>query len=104
MMYIITNGVLTDRWDVQEVPNTNDFEVLQGYVGGLIQYAPVPEGCKVEFIVNEEGLLLGMPYNKLASDLLKSFWLQAHDEKDLTLSMLELVGPCVIKTHEANSK
>ena len=100
MMYVITNGVLTDRWDVLEVPDSDGLETLQGYVGGLIEYVPVPEGCPVEFIVNEEGLLLGMPHNKLASDLLKSFWLQAHDEKSLVLGMLEIVGPCIIRSRK----
>lgn len=100
MMYVITNGELTGRWDARAVPDSDDLETLQGYVGGLIECVPVPGRCPVEFIVNEEGLLLGMPYNKLASDLLKSFWLQAHDEKDLALSMLEIVGPCVIKSRK----
>lgn len=100
MMYVITNDTLPDRWDVHEVPNTDDLETLQGYVGGLIEYVPMPERCPVEFIVNEEGMLLGMRHNKLASDLLKSFWLQAHDKKDLVLGMLEIVGPCIIRSRK----
>lgn len=97
MMYVITNDTLPDRWDVQGVPNTDDLDKLQALVGGKIQFVPMPDRCPVDVIVNEEGLLLDMQHNVLASAMVKAFWLQAHDKRDLVLSMLEIVGPCIIR-------
>lgn len=102
MMYVITNDTLPDRWDVQEVPNTYDLDKLQALVGGNIEFVPMPARCPVDVIVNEEGMLLGMPVNGLATTLVKSFWLQAHDPKDLVMSMLTIVGPCIIRVRSTN--
>jgi len=94
-MYVITAD---GKWS--GVPVTDELETLQGHVGGLIQYVPMPDTCPLEFIVNEEGLLLGLKHNHIASDLLKSFWVQAYDADALQMGMLEIVGDCVVKVKD----
>lgn len=39
-------------------------EELQGFVGGLIEFIDLGEGY---MIVNEEGKLIGLPYNQVAT-------------------------------------
>jgi hypothetical protein len=41
-------------------------ESLQSYVGGYIELVPIPLNTRV-MVVNEEGLLRGLPFNRLAS-------------------------------------
>lgn len=52
----------------EEVEPSNDLrftlEELQGFVGGLIEFIDLGEGW---MIVNEEGKLIGLPYNKIAT-------------------------------------
>lgn len=45
---------------------------LQSFVGGYIEVLPLPGTDRV-MIVNEEGKLEGLPYNLLATALMKSF-------------------------------
>ena len=48
-----------EKWHVQEIENT--LESLQGIVGGHIE--TVTMGQDVVMICNEEGRILGLPYN-----------------------------------------
>ena len=50
--------------------NGENFELsqLQGFVGGLIELVPLDEGQAV-MVVNEEGLLVGLEPNPVASIL-----------------------------------
>lgn len=78
------------------VPMDATLERLQEYVGGYIEYVPMPQGCPFDIIVNEEGRLHGMPKNVLASHLARHLWLSKHDERELVLEMLDIVGPAVL--------
>jgi hypothetical protein len=40
---------------------------LQGYVGGLIEFVYLPDGCSL--VINEEGKLEGLEQNDIASDI-----------------------------------
>ena len=46
-----------------------DLEQLQLLVGGLIEIVYIPGNA--DLVINEEGKLIGAPYNKTASDLYK---------------------------------
>ena len=45
----------------------NDLETLQGIVGGYIECVSCPPKCCL--IVNEEGLLMGLPFNKTMASI-----------------------------------
>lgn len=65
-----------------ELPTNPSLEFLQEKVGGMIEFFTFADGSA--FMVNEEGKLLGMPYNGKASVLTL---LKGRPE--------ELSGPCV---------
>lgn len=50
--------------------NGTDFTLaeLQGYVGGLIDIVWVLDGKSELLVVNDEGLIHGLPFNKQASE------------------------------------
>ena len=45
---------------------------LQGYVGGLVQFVPLPDGRTL--VCNDEGKLIGLPVNNVATDLWKKLY------------------------------
>jgi hypothetical protein len=51
--------------------NNTDFslEELQEYVGGWIEFVPMPNG--IILVVNEEGKLDGLPHNEKATQVFK---------------------------------
>jgi len=60
----------TDGKTTEVKPNDKSgfsLEELQGYVGGLIQVVPYSATETDISYINEEGLLLGLPYNYVAS-------------------------------------
>lgn len=63
--YLKTEGVVVDV----HPKNGNDYALdeLQGFVGGLIEIVYLPDGLLM--VVNEEGLILGLPFNINASIL-----------------------------------
>lgn len=81
-------------WSV--VPAGATLDELQEYVGGYIEYVPMPRHCPFDIIVNEEGMLRGMPHNFMASQIAMHLWLNEHEEKDLVLDMLNIVGPAIV--------
>lgn len=52
--------------------NGTDFkyEELRTFVGGMVEIVPTPNGRLI--VVNEEGKLIGLPYNNKGSDIWKS--------------------------------
>ena len=46
---------------IKEMDITNELEPLQALVGGYIEIVPISD--KIVMIVNEEGKLMGLPYN-----------------------------------------
>lgn len=56
----LASGV-TDAITVEEIEG--DLESLQKEVGGLIEFAPAPDGFPFEILVDEEGLLKNKPLN-----------------------------------------
>tara|TARA_R100000935_G_scaffold35163_1_gene55935 strand:- start:684 stop:911 length:228 start_codon:yes stop_codon:yes gene_type:complete len=41
----------------------------QALVGGLVEMVRSPDNSDIQILVNEEGLLTGLPFNKEATDL-----------------------------------
>lgn len=52
---------------VQEIDN--DLKAMQEIVGGLIEPVPLYEDPEVCLVCNEEGKLLGLPYNRALKDM-----------------------------------
>lgn len=90
-MYVIrSNG---DVEFLDAVPSLKD---AQRIVGGYIQYCPMPAGSNINIIVNEEGLIMDLPFNQDASRLFKDTWLSFHDVKELSMNMLTIVGDAIV--------
>lgn len=64
VVVITPNGV-----EVKQISNDNLLEDLQDIVGGNIQLLPHPDGMAAPYVAyaNEEGLLLNLPPNELAT-------------------------------------
>jgi hypothetical protein len=56
---------------VREYTNETALDVMQSVVGGYITMAPVSDRWfgKIEMLANDEGLLMGLPINPLATSL-----------------------------------
>ncbi len=63
----------------------DEYEVLSGAVGGMVQAVPLGDSGLVLWC-NEEGKLIGLPYNDKATKLWVKYWGQTD----------VMVGDCVI--------
>lgn len=88
--------IIKTTGEVEILAASPTFEEAQRIVGGYIEYVPLPRGVLIELIVNEEGLLLDLPYNSAASAILKDIWLTFHDPEDLNFSMMQLCGDVLV--------
>lgn len=61
-------ALLINNYDLEEIEVENTLEAVQKQVGGYIETVTLIPG-KAVMIVNEEGLLQGLPYNTAASNL-----------------------------------
>lgn len=57
-----------DKGFIQHYPNNITLKEMQGIVGGYIELLPI--GNEEFMVINEEGLLLNLPINKLAKEYL----------------------------------
>lgn len=68
---------------------------MQKIVGGLIEYVPLPDGYG-DIVVNEEGLLMGLPINTQATEMMRAAWLERHDPSTLNFDMMVIVGTAIV--------
>lgn len=78
----MTKALLIDTDNTIKSINITDYKDIQSAVGGLITTAPNlnPQTPECTIFVNDEGLLIGMPYNQVAT----------------SFANYTLVGPAVI--------
>lgn len=71
------------------------YEETSGFIGGLIQIVPLPDGR--EMVVHEEGKILGLPKNEPATKLWKEVYpLEKYPENNDEL----IVGNAIVGTYE----
>jgi hypothetical protein len=66
MKSVIINGDTVEEADIA------GYEQLQEAVDGNLEMLPYPGRSDVSCYINEEGKILNLPYNNLATDLLKN--------------------------------
>jgi hypothetical protein len=69
-------AVITTEGTINQLEIDGSLESMQAIVGGLIQPVDVLEDATVW--VNEESLMLGMPYNYVASRFVAQFGFEAY--------------------------
>lgn len=73
----------------------NDLDSMKAIVGGWIEHVTIGErrnGAKLGIILNEEGKLIGLPFNRRIigfDDLVGTFFLTAHNLEGDTISLTE---------------
>lgn len=72
------------------------YEKMREFVGGPIEYVPMPANCLYDVIVNEEGHYLNLQYNPRATDFVRRAWLEEHDASEINFDMLVIMGPAII--------
>lgn len=83
--------------NVIEMPTIDDSGLgfLQSAVGGMIEHLDIRcENDSLDLWLNEEGLLLGLPYNAVASYLVSRTWLELHYPSDDAF----IVGDVILTT------
>lgn len=72
--YFISTDARTPDDLVMAIPNGGakyfTLEEIQAYVGGLVEYVPT-DRQGIVLIVNEEGLIHGLPLNPIASNMVR---------------------------------
>lgn len=86
------DGTLTET----EVTSMPDLDALQAIVGGYIQFCPQATRTDPLFVVNEDGIAMGLPYNRTASGRYADAWLKKHKLHDLATDRLRLYGVVIM--------
>lgn len=78
----------------KEPKNGTDFslEELQEFVGGYIEIIPLVDDLIM--VVNEEGKLLGLPFNKAATEI---FWDATKNTLDYIVGNALICESCLVK-------
>lgn len=71
---------------VQDMDIPSGLESLQGQVGGYIQFIDLRQG--VSMVMNEEGKLMGLPANRIATEI----FTEAFGPSDIIVGDVLLVG------------
>lgn len=78
----------------KEPKNGTDFslEELQGFVGGCIEIIPLVDDLIM--VVNEEGKLLDLPFNKTATEI---FWINTDNAYDHIVGNALICESCLVR-------
>jgi hypothetical protein len=81
---------------VTEIAEMPELDVMQKIVGGYIQICPQTVHVDPLFVVNEDGIAMGLPYNRVASTRYSDLWLRKYKWSELSEERLRLYGVVIV--------